>query len=187
MYISKISLVNYRNFANVAFLFNNGINTIIGENGAGKTNLFRAIRLLLDDNLLSSAYKLAENDFNRSIGDFRGHWIIISIEFSELADSEEIQSLFVHGTGDIEDDKVEKATYNLFFRPKAEIRFKLSELDEGDKEGMNSILEEISLDDYETFFTGKSTVDFNDPEVYEELVGDFENVKIVPIVAKPEV
>ena len=56
MYISKVSLVNYRNFENSFFLFNKGINTIIGENASGKTNLFRAIRLILDDNLLSSAY-----------------------------------------------------------------------------------------------------------------------------------
>ena len=65
MYISKVSLVNYRNFENSFFLFNKGINTIIGENASGKTNLFRAIRLILDDTLLSSAYKLNENDFNR--------------------------------------------------------------------------------------------------------------------------
>lgn len=29
MYISKVSLVNYRNFENSFFLFNKGINTII--------------------------------------------------------------------------------------------------------------------------------------------------------------
>lgn len=67
MYISKVSLVNYRNFENSFFLFNKGINTIIGENASGKTNLFRAIRLILDDTLLSSAYKLNENDFNRNL------------------------------------------------------------------------------------------------------------------------
>ena len=38
MYISKVSLVNYRNFENSFFLFNKGINTIIGENASGKTN-----------------------------------------------------------------------------------------------------------------------------------------------------
>lgn len=48
MYISKVSLVNYRNFKNSKFIFNKGINTVIGENASGKTNLFRAIRLLLD-------------------------------------------------------------------------------------------------------------------------------------------
>ena len=63
MYISKVSLVNYRNFANANFKFNKGINTIIGENGCGKTNVFRAMRLLLEDASYQFAYKLNENDF----------------------------------------------------------------------------------------------------------------------------
>jgi len=49
MHISKLQLVNYRNFAGATVKFKKGVNTIIGENGSGKTNLFRAIRLLLDD------------------------------------------------------------------------------------------------------------------------------------------
>ncbi|MCX2745429.1 AAA family ATPase [Mangrovivirga sp. M17] len=180
MYISRVSLVNYKNFANAKFLFNKGINTIIGENGSGKTNLFKAIRLLLEDSSMHYAYKLNEHDFNRTLeGDsWKGHWIIISIEFNEITDEEAIQSLFVHGVGIAEDDYVEKASYNLFFRPKADIRQRLSELEKGDHEGLNSILEEITIsDNYETFFTGKSTADFNDPAVYKELVGDFENVE----------
>ena len=32
MHISKLSLVNYRNFANANVMFKKGINTIIGEN-----------------------------------------------------------------------------------------------------------------------------------------------------------
>ena len=43
MHISKLCLVNYRNFAYAKLLFKQGINTVIGENGSGKTNLFRAI------------------------------------------------------------------------------------------------------------------------------------------------
>lgn len=177
MYISKISLVNYRNFKNTFFEFNKGINTIIGENGSGKTNLFRAIRLLLDDNLLRMSYKLNDGDFNRSIVDWRGHWIIISIEFSDLTKDESIQSLFVHGVGNVEGEDVEKATYNLFFRPKADIRLLLSQLKEGDTDGLDKIINTISLDDYETYFTGKSDVDFNDEDIYKEIVGDFEKVK----------
>jgi len=179
MYISKVSLVNYRNFANAYFNFNKGINAVIGENGSGKTNVFKAIRLLLEDASLQFAYKLTEGDFNRTLdkGRWKGHWIVISIEFDELNDEEAIQSLFIHGTGIAEADYVEKATYNLFFRPKADIRQKLSELVEGDKAGLQAILDDINiLDNYETFFTGKSIADFNDPEVYKELVGDFENV-----------
>jgi len=179
MYISKVSLINYRNFANASFKFKKGINTVIGENGSGKTNVFRAIRLLLEDSSYQFAYKLNENDFNRSIGDWKGHWIIISLEFSEISKDEAIQALFIHGSGVIEDkDFVEKATYNLYFRPKADIRLQLSELNEGDKEGLEKILNGVTImDNYETFFTGKSTADFNDPETYKELVGDFEKVK----------
>jgi putative ATP-dependent endonuclease of OLD family len=177
MHISKVAVRNYRNFMNSTFEFYKGINTIIGENGSGKTNLFRAIRLILDDNLYRFAYKLDEGDFNRNIGRFNGHWIIISVEFSELSDDESIQALFIHSAGNIEGNSVEKATYNLFFRPKAEIRKKLSELSEGDKEGLEKILESIKISDYETRFTGKSTADFCDDDAYRELVGDFEKVK----------
>lgn len=180
MYISKVSLVNYRNFASAKFEFNKGINTIIGENGSGKTNLFKAIRLLLEDSSLHYAYKLKESDFNRALGknNWRGHWIIISIEFDEISDDEAIQSLFIHGFGAVQTGSVDKASYNLFFRPKADIRQKLSDLDNGDHESMNEILDGVTVEDnYEVFFTGKSNVDFNDPQVYKELVGDFEKVE----------
>ncbi|WP_047451986.1 ATP-dependent nuclease [Alistipes sp. ZOR0009] len=179
MYISKVSLVNYRNFANANFQFNKGINTIIGENGSGKTNVFNAIRLLLEDVSLAYAYKLKESDFNRTLekGKWKGHWIIISIEFDDLSNEEAIQSLFIHGVGIAEEDFVKKATYNLYFRPKADIRQRLAELNEGDTEGLQAILDTITIqDNYETVFTGKSTADFNNPEVYKELVGDFDNV-----------
>lgn len=176
MYISKVSLVNYRNFENAFFLFNKGINTIIGENASGKTNLFRAIRLILDDSLLSSAYKLNENDFNRNLKSWKGKWIIISLEFNEISNDEAIQSLFIYGSGVVEGDITKKATYNLFFRPKPEIRKQLAELETGDKDGLNGILDKITIEDYETFFTGKSTADFNDKNVQRELMGDFDNV-----------
>lgn len=45
MHISRILLVNYRNFPNAKLLFKPGINTIIGENGSGKTNLFNGTLL----------------------------------------------------------------------------------------------------------------------------------------------
>ncbi|WP_156941176.1 ATP-dependent nuclease, partial [Cobetia crustatorum] len=96
MYISSLKIVNYRNFNSSSFTFHKGVNTIIGENGGGKTNLFRAIRLLLDDNLIRAAHKLNDTDFYRGLGDWRGHWIIISAEFSELSNDEPIQALFNH-------------------------------------------------------------------------------------------
>lgn len=177
MHISKLSLVNYRNFANAKLLFQRGINTIIGENGSGKTNLFRAIRLLLDDNMIRSAYRLEQSDFHRGLGRWQGHWIIISLEFEEISADETVQALFRHGTGVIEDEANGKATYNLIFRPKKEIRLRLSQLDDGDHTGLDSILDPVTIDDYETVFTGRSEADFNDEAFYKEVVGDFENVR----------
>jgi len=187
MYISKVSLVNYRNFFNTKLLFSHGINTIIGENGSGKTNLFRAIRLLLDDSMRRSAIRLEENDFSRKLGDWRGHWIIISLEFDDVSQDEAIQSLFLHGVGSLEDTVVSKATYNLIFRPKDAVRHSLSLLSTSDVTGLNRIISELTINDYETILTGKSTADFNDPLFYKSLVGDFENVSFPSQLNPPEI
>lgn len=67
MYISNLSIRNFRNFRNVSVKFQKGVNTLIGENGSGKTNLLYALRLLIDENLPRRTY-FCETDFNRSIG-----------------------------------------------------------------------------------------------------------------------
>lgn len=126
MHISKLTLVNYRNFQNTSLAFQRGVNTIIGENGAGKSNILRAIRLLLDDNMVRAAYRLEESDFSRALDLWKGHWIIISMEFEDLSPDESVQALFLHGAAGIEDGPISKATYNLIFRPKKEIRLKLA-------------------------------------------------------------
>jgi putative ATP-dependent endonuclease of OLD family len=187
MHISKVSLVNYRNFSNTNFIFNKGVNTIIGENASGKTNLFRAIRLLLDNSMPRSVIKLDIKDFFRGLGDWRGHWIIVSLEFDEISQDEAIQALFLHGVGNIEGETVSKATYNLIFRPNASVRSELSQLELGDTLGLEQILERLSIDDYESVMTGKSTADFNDPSVYKHLVGDFVLVQFPSQLVPPEI
>ncbi len=174
MHISKLSLVNYRNFRNTKLVFNKGINTIIGENGSGKTNIFRALRLLLDENMRRSAVRLEQGDFCRALGEWRGHWIIISIEFDEISADESVQSLFLHGTADVSGASIERATYNLIFRPKAEIRAALSRTEDGDHDALDGIRQAITIADYEPVITGRSSADFNDDAVYKALVGDFE-------------
>ena len=113
MHISRVQLVNYRNFERADAKFKSGVNTIIGENGSGKTNLFRGIRLLLDDDQLRWAYRLQETDFYRGLKHWRGHWIIISLEFDEVSQDEAIQALFLHGTGVVEQSAVGRATYKI--------------------------------------------------------------------------
>lgn len=187
MHISKLGLINYRNFANAKLAFKRGTNTVIGENGSGKTNVFRAVRLLLDDSMIRAAHRLGETDFHRGLPEWRGHWIIISLEFEEISPDEAIQALFLHPTGIVGSEAVSKATYNLIFRPKMDIRLKLSQLDEGDHEGMTQIRKAITIDDYETIFTGRSEADFNDPELYKRIVGDFEHAAFGAETEFPEI
>lgn len=187
MHISKLSLINYRNFSNAKFMFRKGVNTVIGENGSGKTNLFRAIRLLLDDNMIRSAYRLDSVDFNRGLERWQGHWIIISLEFEDVSADEAAQALFCHGLGVINNSKVERATYNLIFRPNNEVRLRLSRLEEGDHDGLVEIQNSISIEDYETIFTGRSEADFNDDEFYKEVVGDFRGVKFSKNIECPAI
>lgn len=176
MHISKLTLINYRNFANATLKFSKGVNTIIGENGAGKTNVLRAIRLMLDDNMVRASYKLNESDFYRGLGPWRGHWIIISVEFEEISADEAVQALFIHGTGVGQaGEELTCATYNLIFRPNKQIRMNLAALADSDTDGMNAILGTVTIDDYETLFTGRSVADFTNPAIYRSIVGDFTN------------
>jgi putative ATP-dependent endonuclease of OLD family len=178
MHISRLQLVNYRNFARTSVTFKGGVNTIIGENGSGKTNLFRAIRLLLDGNLSWSASRMTRDDFHRGLGpDWQGHWIIISLDFADVSDDEAVQAMFLHGAGDAAaGGAVDRASYTLVCRPKAPRRVQLSKLAAGDVAGLDAIRAEMTIDDYETALFGKSTADFTDPAAYTALVGDFSAV-----------
>lgn len=187
MHISKLSLVNYRNFARTSLVFEKGVNTVIGENGAGKTNIFRAMRLLLDGNMLRAAHKLEDSDFHRGLDQWQGHWIIISLEFDEIGPDEEMQALFLHGTGVVATSSVDRATYNLIFRPKKDVRLRLASLADGDMAGLATLRAKITIDDYETFFTGRSNVDFTDKQVYQEIVGDFDNCVFAEEVDDPRI
>jgi putative ATP-dependent endonuclease of OLD family len=64
MYISQIKIRNFRNFANQEIQFNDGINVIIGHNNAGKTNLIKALSLVLDAN---GSKRLSADDFNKHV------------------------------------------------------------------------------------------------------------------------
>lgn len=179
MYISRVSLVNYRNFARTNVLLSPGVNTIIGENGSGKSNLFRAIRLLLDDTFATRRHDLRDSDFHRGLGDWRGHWIIIMLEFGDVSDDEAVQSLLLQHTADETTGDTDRATYALVFRPNAQKRNEFSALADGDHKGLSALQETITLDDYERVLLGKMSVDLTDHDQYTRIVGDF-NEAIFP-------
>jgi putative ATP-dependent endonuclease of OLD family len=142
---------------------------------------------MLDDNMVRAAYKLNESDFFRGLSTWRGNWIIINLEFDEVSADEAIQALFLHGTGVGQGNgAVQRATYNLIFRPNKQIRMNLAALADFDIAGMNSILDHVTIDDYETLFTGQSVADFSDPATYRRIVGDLSNAVFNPEVDFPE-
>lgn len=63
MYISKIEIKNFRNFKDKEIIFNDGVNVIIGHNNAGKTNLIKALSLVID---CQTSKRLEIDDFNKN-------------------------------------------------------------------------------------------------------------------------
>lgn len=59
MYIKEIKISNFRNFKNATIPFHEGINVIIGHNNTGKSNLLRAIGLVLG---YSDGHRLSTSD-----------------------------------------------------------------------------------------------------------------------------
>lgn len=64
MYISKIHIQGFRNFKDQEVTFNDGVNVIIGHNNAGKTNLIRALALVID---YQGIKRLDVEDFYKNI------------------------------------------------------------------------------------------------------------------------
>ncbi|MEN8254835.1 MAG: ATP-binding protein [Verrucomicrobiota bacterium] len=62
MYLSEISIKNFRLFESLDLKLNRGLNVLVGENDAGKTALVDAIRYALGTNSNDRAY-IAEQDF----------------------------------------------------------------------------------------------------------------------------
>ena len=150
------------------FRFREGVNTLIGENGSGKTNALHALRLLLDESLERNAIYLRDTDFCRELSQWRGHWIVIAADFAELDPSEGCQ-LLRHTTAHM--DGSHTGTCTFFFRPKSEVRKKLFELS---SEGGDTAtyLASLTVDDYEPVLTGRATGDFLDDDVYRAWAGD---------------
>ena len=171
MYISSLRIRNFRNFSTAKFSFKKGVNTILGENGSGKTNALFALRLLLDESLPRNITKLRDSDFCRNLGDWRGHWIVISVDFDELSSHEGCQML-KHDAGHV--DGSEKGTLTYYFRPCLKIRKALFEAS-GNQVLAQQIIDEITIEDYEPVFSGRAKANFLCEGTYRNLVGDFHN------------
>ncbi len=64
MFISNIRIENFRNFDSISVDFRDGINLLIGQNNAGKSNLLRALAIIFDS---YSKKQLSINDIYNNI------------------------------------------------------------------------------------------------------------------------
>ncbi|WP_336768362.1 ATP-dependent nuclease [Pantoea endophytica] len=187
MFIKSLSIVNYKNFERARFNFiKDEVNSIIGENASGKTNVFQAMRLLLDDSLPSNSKFLDKDDFYRGIGEPFGHWIIITIHFDGLSKSEDSQVLANYIIND--DGKRTLASdgfYTFIYRPKHKYRQELFSLTSQSDDLFQREIDviryqktnEISRETYEAISFVRTKVDFTDKKVYDSLAGDFSDYK----------
>lgn len=177
MRISEIRIRNFRNFRNTKIFFHDSDTVILGENGAGKTNLFLAMRLLIDNKYNKP---LGKNDYPSNLEYLHAHWIIIQIKFSDVK-REELGSFGIK----LNPNNNNEAWLNLFFRPTFEERVKIKTLADAvnlgtsTKDDFENHL--ASLDfrtDFELIKTIGEVPDYSDDNNYNALVGTIESFQL---------
>ena len=65
MYISRVIIKNYRSIKDLTLSFNSGKNVIVGKNNSGKSNIIKAIDIVLGESSPTYAKynNITENDF----------------------------------------------------------------------------------------------------------------------------
>lgn len=147
MFVSRLIIKNFRNLAYIDIPLTDGLNVVVGDNGAGKSNLIYALRLLLDPSLPYTARQLDAEDFNRATnGPQYASQIIIAAEFDYSPDDESESNFAIP----LLHENVPRLAFR--FRPSPTVRFQLEH--EGRVDGT------LTLDDYEPELVIGRNVDF---------------------------
>lgn len=180
MYLKYIQIVNFKNLKSARFEFAKGANTIIGENDSGKSNALTAMRILLDDSYYYNKKRLKETDFSYALGDWKGHWIIISAFFDEISEDDKQNEFCAELSPDKENAAFLRSfircedkgfgTVTLFIRPCKSKRLELAEAAQSGR--FEEARSKIKLSDYEFFYTSRSQADFTNDALYKSIVGD---------------
>jgi len=125
MYISSVNIENFRNFkgTNNIVEFNEGMNVVIGHNNSGKSNLLKAMELVLS---VGSSKRLTVDDFNKEvkISELKetSPRVSITVTFTESTDEAEFsEDLVTVSDWLTELNKPYKATLTyMFYLPEKE-------------------------------------------------------------------
>ena len=141
MYISKIQIINFRNFKEKEIEFNDGVNVIIGHNNAGKTNLLKALSLVIDN---QGSKRLEVDDFNKNLplSDIKINppKISISLTIKKGKDEEPDDLVTISNWLTKLDSSYEALLTYQFFLPGKKIedyKFSMASLDAGDSKAMD--------------------------------------------------
>lgn len=182
MFLKYLQIVNYKNLRSTRFSFVEGVNTVIGENDSGKSNAMTALRILLDDTYYYNTKRLKENDFSDSLGNWKGHWIILSAVFGKITSEDKETEVCAGIVPENENEEFLKSyiksgeddigVISLFIRPQKQVRKKLSKIT--DIAEFEEERKKIKISDYEFYYTSRAQTDFTDKDIYTKIVGDLE-------------
>lgn len=147
MYISRLVIRNFRNFAHLDVRLRKGVTCVIGENNTGKTNLLLAIRLAVDSNLSSQYRQLQDHDIHSGADLTNAGQVVVSVEFRDY--KADVNQSALLGACEVEDDL---ARIHYRYRPRRDVR------DEIEAEEHNGTGLSLS-DDYHFELTGGGAAD----------------------------
>lgn len=119
MRICRMAIKNFANFDSVEFETDESI-VIVGENKVGKSNLLRALRLVLDPSLSDRERQLGMEHFWDGLGgDKLGAEVSIAVDFTDFDDDNDLLAVLGDSLVDTDEPVVARLTY--LYRPKASL------------------------------------------------------------------
>lgn len=120
MRICRITVENFANFKHVDFETDGSL-VIVGENKVGKSNLLRALRLVLDPLLPDRERQLGLEHFWDGLGEKKlGATVRVTVELTDFEEDDNLLAVLAGSLVDTNSPVVARLTY--LYRPKAELQ-----------------------------------------------------------------
>ena len=123
MFLARIRIRNFRNFDDQVFTFSEGLNVIVGENNAGKSNLLDAIRLGLGN--VGEAVRVSREDLRHVAGEPVEKPIRIDIYFGGLTEAQKGEFVELLNNHPTDPSKTTASVHYEWYRESEEKRYSL--------------------------------------------------------------